>query len=104
MSRDTYLDDGFGNLWVTCGPMCQLEIVRPGKVQCSGGEWAPCQVQDRGSRKVYVRGMFGGWVLICPCCIWHTDPYPTQEKAFDDALLHIERFHAPGRPSWWHTS
>lgn len=29
------LDDGFGNQWTKCGPDCCLEIVRPGKVQCS---------------------------------------------------------------------
>lgn len=27
--------DGFGNTWTTCGPGCQLEIVRPGKTQCN---------------------------------------------------------------------
>ncbi len=31
-----FLDDGFGNLWERCGDACDLEIVRPGKVQCSG--------------------------------------------------------------------
>jgi hypothetical protein len=30
-----FLDDGFGNRWQKCGPDCCLEIVRPGKVQCS---------------------------------------------------------------------
>lgn len=29
------LDDGFGNVWQKCGPECELEIVRPGKVQCN---------------------------------------------------------------------
>jgi len=28
------IDDGFGNVWELCGPDCELEIVRPGKVQC----------------------------------------------------------------------
>lgn len=28
------IDDGFGNCWTKCGPACELEIVRPGKVQC----------------------------------------------------------------------
>lgn len=28
------LDDGFGNQWEKCGEDCELEIVRPGKVQC----------------------------------------------------------------------
>lgn len=30
------LDDGYGNLWALCGNNCDMEIVRPGKVQCSG--------------------------------------------------------------------
>lgn len=30
------IDDGFGNGWTRCGPGCDLEVVRPGKVQCSG--------------------------------------------------------------------
>jgi len=29
------LDDGFGNQWVKCGRDCEMQIVRPGKVQCS---------------------------------------------------------------------
>lgn len=28
------IDDGFGNTYLLCKPGCQLEIVRPGKVQC----------------------------------------------------------------------
>lgn len=29
------LDDGFGNQWLMCAhPKCDLQIVRPGKVQC----------------------------------------------------------------------
>ena len=35
--RERYLDDGFGNKWVNecyeCG--AELQIVRPGKVQCT---------------------------------------------------------------------
>lgn len=32
----TTLDDGFGNVWAKCDRAdCQLQIVRPGKVQCS---------------------------------------------------------------------
>ena len=31
-----YLDDGFGNCWLVCHDVrCDLQIVRPGKVQCS---------------------------------------------------------------------
>ena len=30
------VDDGFGNVWMCCVlPDCDLEVVRPGKVQCS---------------------------------------------------------------------
>lgn len=31
------LDDGFGNVWHTCDHPagCELQIVRPGKVQCT---------------------------------------------------------------------
>lgn len=41
------LDDGFGNAWAKCGPECDMQIVRPGKVQCSGNHcndlngWTP---------------------------------------------------------------
>lgn len=28
------IDDGFGGVWQLCKPGCQLQIVRPGKVQC----------------------------------------------------------------------
>lgn len=36
MSMNDYgqIDDGFGSVWPRCKPDCQLEIVRPGKVQC----------------------------------------------------------------------
>lgn len=31
------VEDGWGNQWPVCGHNeCDLEIVRPGKVQCSG--------------------------------------------------------------------
>jgi hypothetical protein len=30
------LEDGWGNLWVLCSDECDLEVVRPGKAQCSG--------------------------------------------------------------------
>lgn len=28
------IDDGHGNVWALCKPNCQMQIVRPGKVQC----------------------------------------------------------------------
>lgn len=28
------LDDGHGNTWEKCGPICRMHIVRPGKTQC----------------------------------------------------------------------
>lgn len=34
--RVDWLSDGFGNSWARCSTDCDLEIVRPGKVQCSG--------------------------------------------------------------------
>ena len=35
-ARQNYLDDGFGNRWPKCGDSnCEMEIVRPGKVQCN---------------------------------------------------------------------
>lgn len=53
-TKSTYLDDGFGNLWDKCrAKECDLEIVRPGKVQCSGycdtagWEDGPTHVDDR---------------------------------------------------------
>lgn len=27
--------DGFGSEWIRCGPNCDLQVVRPGKVQCN---------------------------------------------------------------------
>lgn len=39
--QDRLLDDGFGNVWEKCSrPDCQLQIVRPGKVQCD-----PCEAR-----------------------------------------------------------
>lgn len=29
------IEDGFGSSWATCGPGCDLQVVRPGKVQCN---------------------------------------------------------------------
>ena len=35
LARPRKLADGHGNIWLECGWIgCQLEIVRPGKVQC----------------------------------------------------------------------
>lgn len=28
------VDDGFGNVWARCSEDCEMEVVRPGKVQC----------------------------------------------------------------------
>jgi hypothetical protein len=33
--KQEYITDGFGNEWAKCGPDCDMEVVRPGKVQCS---------------------------------------------------------------------
>lgn len=37
INDDHQLADGFGNCWVKCDlkSKCELEIVRPGKVQCN---------------------------------------------------------------------
>lgn len=37
--KDKYIDDGFGNVWNKICHNCgaELEVVRPGKVQCSEG-------------------------------------------------------------------
>lgn len=32
---NSMVGDGFGSQWAKCGPGCDLEVVRPGKVQCS---------------------------------------------------------------------
>ena len=29
------VEDDHGNGWFKCGPECDMEVVRPGKVQCS---------------------------------------------------------------------
>lgn len=35
--RPTSVEDGFGSEWMTCNAEdCDLQVVRPGKVQCSG--------------------------------------------------------------------
>ena len=31
---DTYISDGAGNMWLTCGPTCNLHMTRPGQVAC----------------------------------------------------------------------
>lgn len=31
----TEIEDGFGGYWTTCGPDCDLQVMRPGKVQCN---------------------------------------------------------------------
>jgi sugar lactone lactonase YvrE len=33
--------DGFGNYWNRCQPGCAIEVVRPGKAQCSKCEFDP---------------------------------------------------------------
>lgn len=32
------IQDGFGSTWVKCSPTCDMQVVRPGKVQCSCDE------------------------------------------------------------------
>ena len=50
MSRS--IEDGFGSEWMLCpfddrqGASCGLQVVRPGKVQCSYGGWCPCDLRD----------------------------------------------------------
>ncbi|AIY16150.1 hypothetical protein GUY44_12010 [Pimelobacter simplex] len=34
-STTAEIEDGFGGCWPTCGPGCDLQVVRPGKVQCN---------------------------------------------------------------------
>lgn len=35
LARAQTVEDGFGGTWVKCSPTCDLQVVRPGKVQCS---------------------------------------------------------------------
>lgn len=34
-AEDGHVQDGHGTIWIKCGPNCDLQVVRPGKVQCS---------------------------------------------------------------------
>jgi hypothetical protein len=37
MTREKAIKDGFGNRWLKCEHSeCDLQVVRPGKVRCSG--------------------------------------------------------------------
>lgn len=31
---DHYISDGMGNLWLACGPTCDIHMIRPGQVAC----------------------------------------------------------------------
>jgi hypothetical protein len=31
---DTYISDGMGNMWLKCGPTCDLHMTHPGQVAC----------------------------------------------------------------------
>lgn len=35
VTKDGVIEDGFGGAWIKCSPTCDLQVVRPGKVQCS---------------------------------------------------------------------
>jgi hypothetical protein len=89
---EQYLDDGHGNLWPTCGPLCQLEIVRPGKAQCAMEAFASCPPE----RKLYVRIRSGVWTALCPCCEWYIIPNPpVWKRAIEEAFDHIEQHRTP---------
>lgn len=45
------LDDGFGNTWPLCRQGCEMQIVRPGKVQCD----CDYREQDDPVRRVQFR-------------------------------------------------
>ena len=34
--RTDWVSDGYGNQWARCSAACDLKVVRPGKVQCTG--------------------------------------------------------------------
>lgn len=37
---DDLISDGYGNAWRKCGVDCDLQVVRPGKVQCSCDDYS----------------------------------------------------------------
>jgi hypothetical protein len=46
---ERFIEDGFGGRWPKCEkPDCQLEVVRPGKVQCGDCECPDVPVGDTG--------------------------------------------------------
>jgi hypothetical protein len=53
---ETTLTDGFGGSWDKCGPACELELVRPGKVQCDRCDYrdaeASCAALDERDQGV----------------------------------------------------
>lgn len=57
MSDYGEIDDGFGSTWALCKTGCQLEIVRPGKVQCECDNQSPyptqAQMDAEDAQEVY---------------------------------------------------
>lgn len=44
------VDDGFGNVWMKCDrSYCDLQVVRPGKVQCNGSSRGGCGHDDEAA-------------------------------------------------------
>ena len=70
------LDDGFGNQWEKCGKDCELEIVRPGKVQC---EKENCPLYQRTMR---IPEPAGYWVI----------PEENRKQPVADVPTWLERF------------
>lgn len=71
------IEDGFGSCWARCSKDCELEVVRPGKVQCNicdnrchqcGGETKWYGEKDSPYRKVSGQ-------LCIPC----TDKWATRK-------------------------
>lgn len=61
VEQATRIEDGFGGVWATCGPGCDLQVVRPGKVQCNRKSAAcPDASQDDDAYEAYA--------YTCPIC------------------------------------
>lgn len=86
------VDDGFGNRWARCGPDCDLQVVRPGSVQCRCAAPTVAELWDGEVRALAIDGPLHGPHITH---VQHARIVMGREDLTDEQVSHVLWQHTP---------
>jgi hypothetical protein len=100
--------DGFGNEWLKCGPDCDMEVVRVGKVQCSCQQVKPELTSETESKQTMKNQQIN--IAIAGYCGWKYERKTTyapdgaywesKEAEFPDYCNDLNAMHEAEQALW----